>query len=329
MNVDWNVKRDLDLLARIVNRELATRHSDERLGMAAAFKFEPRENNPRVADISLPVKIPRGIEVHLTSAVSTFRLTIDDLVGLAKRFADAVEKVYDQKSELIASRDALRSHLRKRIRALRTRGLRIDGDVGIGSVELDEADDIAPVVTLRFPGDDLRPSTIWFIPEEFADIDREIAELRGTVRDRSRRLDDLEAVGAAGYIDPIFAHAITHCEGGTAATIKRILANEAPFQDISDRKGRKLIAYWQRGMMTGTVPVADGVRLVSGRLEFSKLARPTTDILIGAPVTSIIDMPALADLDSKILSVSERLNDGISVAFVIEPLLYDSDGAIL
>lgn len=330
MTVHWNAKRDLDLLGRLIDRELAERDLDRAGGVGRSLTLTARENNQLNADISLPLTLARGTKINLTAVASAVEMDLDDIFALAGQFAEAIDEVESQKRDVVEAASVFRSHVRKRVAKHAKRGLRLSGEVGIGRVGVDEAADMWPVVTLHFPGEDLRPCSISFQADDVEDIDQEVANRLDAIASRSAMLDDLEAVGAAGMISPVVHEALDRCEGGAAATIQRILANPLTHQDLEDANGERLVIYWHDGVMTGTIPVGPGVRFQKNQFLFDRLPRPRGEVEIGAPLSIVLDLPGVSDLGAEIISVSCSDDDeraSIKVAF--EPRLFRSDGTIL
>ncbi|MEL7721060.1 hypothetical protein AAG598_13560 [Citromicrobium bathyomarinum] len=323
MTVQWNVKQDLDLLRRIYKREIGERCVDNP-GSAARTSFTvlSRENNPLIADISLPVQLCRGVKGELTSTVSTAEMSTDDIVELAREFAEGTEQLDSQRDLLLEEVAQLRSYLGRRLRSLRAKGLRISGEIGLGSIDTHCADDIRPMVTLRFPGEDLREGSFCFIPEGQADIAECLDELLDELTTRSDMLDMLDDVDAAAFICPLVYDALEGCEGGTISALARILADPDHVQSVTDTSGKTHTVYWDKGVLTGTITLSEGVRLIRGSIHFDTMPCEASEVEIGSQLCTVIAFPCLDEIDNKILWANGAKGEKGRILFVAEPRIF-------
>ncbi|MEL7781580.1 hypothetical protein AAG607_00950 [Citromicrobium bathyomarinum] len=323
MTVQWNVKHDLDLLRRIYKREIEDRCVDNS-GSAARTSFTvlSRENNPLIADISLPVQLCRGVKGELTSTVSTTEMSIDDIVDLAREFAEGAEQLDSQRKLLLEEVAQLRSYLGRRLRSLRAKGLRISGKVGLGSIGTHCADDIRPLVTLHFPGEDLRPGSFCFIPEGQADIADCLDELIDDLSMRSDKLDMLDDVDAAAFVCALVYDALEECEGGAIAALARILADPDHVQCVTDTSGKTHTVYWDKGVLTGTITLSEGVRLIKGSIHFDAMPCEASEVEIGSQLGTVIAFPCLAEIYNRILWARGAKGEKGQILFTAEPKIF-------
>ena len=330
MSVQWNVKQDLDLMRRVYQRALAEKYlADPVDASRQTFTLSDRENNPLVADITLPLLIARGVKGHLTSTVSTTEMTIDDIVESAREFAEAMEQIDAQRPALVEEITELRKYLVKRVRSLRAKGSRISGEIGIGAIPTNEANDVWPVVTLHFPGEDLRPGSFSFVPEGRGDIAAQLDDLTDVITTRSELLDGLDKIDAVGLVHPIVHDALDKCEGGTAPALAQIFTDPDHLQRVTDEHENNLILYWEEGILTGTIPISDGIRFVKGAIHFDAMPCSASEIQRGASLASIIVLPCLAEADARIFYASGDKGERGYVSFTVEPMLFDREGNLL
>lgn len=329
MTTHWNAKRDLELLGSILARELEERDVAVGKNLPRALSLSVRDGNALNVDIALPVRLSRADEILLTAAASTIQFAIEDIVELSGDFADAIEEVEKRRSDLVDALSHFRRHLRKRLTALRRKGLRITGEAGMGRTNLGGVSDAWPVITLRFPGADLRPCSHSFGAEDVADIDLELAVVRDAITARSQWLDELNAVGGAGLIHPLLHAALARCGGGAAATIDRIMADPLTHQDLVDADGEHLVVYWKKGILTGTFGMAPGLRLVGDKVEFDAFPHEVSEVRSGAPLSTVIDLPALADTETEIRAASGRRGARAAITFSAAPRIFRDDGTLV
>jgi len=156
-------------------------------------------------------------------------------------------------------------------------------------------------------------------------LDERLAEATRDLEHRSSLMNDLKGLGAIGLIHPVL-DALLDKEPDRADLLKGILADPERFQDIVLSSGRKVVVYWDEGVLTCTHTFEDGTSFRKNEVNLAEGRERPSDIGGPVPLDDIIRLPIVSKLPIKALRI--RSYDGRRTTIRVEAmaLLIMADG---
>ena len=325
MSAMWNAKKELQLAKLMLERENAARDLSLKgaVGMRQCPRFEEQY------ELTLSLNLARGLTVELFDSLPKNGLSIQRLQEAVAEMAEDVSDIEDRSRDFVEDVAQFRKRLKSGLARLRRKGVRIEGSIGMPRVRVGGARDTLPVLTLTFPGEDLRPSTIEFDVECFDDIDVPLKNVAEQAAGWSRRLAELESKGAVGQIHPLLLHALGQREQPVAETLAAIHADPDAIQRIQDEDGPEFILYWSDGTLVGTFQVSEGVKYQKDRLVVGPEAAAKFKRKEGYTLGELIHMSEGPGADLVVQSARDWIGDSVSVRLLWDAVPFDAEGNIL
>ncbi|MCA0891268.1 hypothetical protein [Qipengyuania flava] len=293
MSMHWNSDKDLQLMKLLFERQNARRSDDTLTNLHGELRLVPHPYREHLSELTVNLKLGHKIEIDLYEEILSSNAAIDEIETALEALRDGIEDIESASDLLVADVIEFRAHLRKRLQAERRKGASIKASIGIGRVRVDYAREIGPVLTLDYVREDLRIHRTEFNVDTTAQIDEAFDDFRDELLRDSKRLNELESIGAVGQVHPLFVHALRQRNLPVEQTLRSIHGDLDMVQSIRmENDEDHIIAYWKQGVLTGTFRIDTNIgfqerriRLDAGQKEVPVAARgrEASDVLAIEP----------------------------------------------
>jgi hypothetical protein len=256
----------LRLMADLVLREAS--HRDEL--MAAALRridvvAEGRygENRP---DVRLTLALSASVEAAVDCRLPGPGASLSMLTDAVDELVTSAERIFDDRHNTIEMLREIRAALSREISKARRRGLPYRTvDVSLTASEAGSHDLPAVMITLEVIGPLLDLEQVKLNAESVEDVVLGFAEIREKQEQRRAMRDHLASVGADVAIDSVTLAALQDAGITPSKAVEDLRAVKIGIIALDARYGQ-LVLYVQDGVVTGNVPLGDGMRWQEGRL---------------------------------------------------------------
>ncbi len=304
---------DITLLGALIARRLNERDSEVPVGVVtiSAVPVE-RYGHPKL-DVRASVDIGRKTAFVVYDHLHPDGNTTDELNEHAQKFAHTIDRLWNERGEMMTMLASVRAATRREVRSAVRRGLPYE----LEFVRLDEtvtaATDFPPVlVGLNILAATLLPETRILKATYPNDLKAGFADIEDRQMLRAQRKLDLEIDDANGFIDEIGLKLLDIHGHDLRTTLAALLASryKSIGIDDGDPHGARLRLSWNEGRIEANATLADGVTYSSGSLHVRNALKPLPAAIAGQRVREIIVHDAIPS-DLRINSLSKP--DGLEI----------------
>lgn len=279
---------DLALMADLVSREAG----DRQPALAAALRRIERVEDGRYGkgrpDVRLTMALAPTLEAAVDNCWTDRDAPLSMLVDSVAELVETAERIFDDRQCTIDMLKAVRSALSREVAKARRRGLPYRMvDVSL-TPSAAGSDDLPAVITgLEIIGPLLNAERIEFVAESEEDVTRAFADMREEQERRLALRDKLTHSGADVFMDSVTLAALEDAGITAAEALTALRASDIPIVDLDVRHGR-MVLYVRDSVVTGNVPLGDGMRWQEGRLTVPKARGLSLAGVKGKPLSRIL-----------------------------------------
>lgn len=330
MSMHWNSDKDLQLMKLLFERQNARRSDDTLTNLDGELLLNPHPYREHLSELTVNLKLGHKIEIDLYEEILSSNAAIDEIETALEALRDGIEDIESASDLLVADVIEFRAHLRKRVQAERRKGARIKASIGIGRVRVDYAREIGPVLTLDYVREDLRIHRTEFNVDTTAQIDEAFDDFRDELLRDSKRLNQLERIGAVGRVHPLFVHALRQRNLPVEKTLRSIYEDLDMVQSMHlENEKDDITAYWKDGTLTGTFRINTVVSFKERRIRLADGQKSISSVARGKEASEVLLVEP--PLPKGVIIETVRKKDEYGQELMVEPcpIPFDAEGNLI
>ena len=329
MSAFWNGDKELQLIKLLCEREVSRRGATGLTDMKGRLAIQPIDRCASRSELSLSLTLGPRVGVELVGAINVGEHDLGKLEEVISEMLEGVEAIEGDRNYLIEQLSALRRHLSRRLASERRRGAYIKGSIDIGRVAVNEVREAVPVVSINCIREDLRMHLSQFVAEKATDIDSWLEEMRDDVMFYSLQLDSLKALGAVGKVHPLLVFGLKENGFCTSDVLCSAYENKNHMCDFRSDNDDRIVVYWQRGIMTGTCPIAKGIQFQGDKILMSEETLKVSKSAKGKDLGKVLAIRGVEGASITVTDVRSNVGNSQTLYFDAKPIPFNEDGDLI
>jgi hypothetical protein len=321
---------DIKIMSLLVSKDLKEAGSSVKAPSLHDYRIIPGERYMNMPDLTVSVVLSNGLHA---SVVATWGKDEDrsavSLAEISEKISEAIRDLECEAEELAEMRTEVLASAKREVAKGRRQGLRYRL-ISVGPETRDVYHNGFLGIEVRYEALDeaLRTSLRCMVVQR----GEEVVDAFKLIRDdQSRRAQSLAAYAAGGGIGGIEAVVMAALEDAGVAradVLDQLRSMDGHIIDVVSPGGKRFVLYWEDGIVTAKIRLADGVTWNCGTLSFESAPCIMDARLDGKPITDVYSHPFLGR-DATIAYATGLKGGGATIRCELPPVLIENPGECL